>query len=643
MGRAARPDRGARGTSDADTLAWSSASSLGGVELRSLRLKTGSDGAADLAYELGLAGGTVKGSVDATAIGFAITDVDVARIPRWIRARIPSGVPLPAARIASATGTLRSWNAAPRVDVRAMHAEIGGGTIDAEAVVLDGDDVLVLVSAGAVRAEGKDVAAFASALGIGLDGEVRRFLAGVAFSVRAERRAGEPIRLTQVALENADVAIEGSATIEPRGRWAEWREFPITASLKTRSRAPQARTVERVEARVEEWTLAAEVRGALGRPSGSFEIDAKSLLVAGERIDRAIAAGTLDWPRVAVTRLDATAPDGTLKATGTLDLETREVRQATFDLALARTAILQRLIPDLRGIEGRLEARGTIERAGLDGAEAAATIAAHDVKAGDLALARLDATLQFRGRELRVESARAVAAWGEADATGTVTWTMTAPRSTSISTRKAADVGRLAGLWDGFGRAKGSARARGRLTKTARAPRASWAGRLESDGLVIDEWTIGNARADVSLEWPRLDLAGIEARGDAGRASGSARLDLASGAVLSAALDLDAQVEAGAIRVGRGRARPARPRPRRRAASRSATGRAGTLTRETRVCRRTSSRSRDARSAHSARASRPQERASASRSSRGAAGRSSSRRPARSSRRKGEPASTSRR
>src|SRR5204863_5181627 len=134
-----------------------------------------------------------------------------------------------------------------------------------------------------------------------------------AFSARAERLDRGPIRLTSFTLEDADVAAEGSGTVEPGALWADWHGFPFTASLRGRTKTPRERELEGgVQARIEDLALTGEARGTLGRPTGSVEVQARGLRLADERIQRLRAQAAVDWPTLTLTRLEAASEDGTL-------------------------------------------------------------------------------------------------------------------------------------------------------------------------------------------------------------------------------------------------------------------------------------------------------------------------------------------
>jgi autotransporter translocation and assembly factor TamB len=530
--------------SDAGTFTWSASGVAGEVELRSLRLANAPDGAVELVYEIGIAGGTAKGIATDAAIAFEIAGVDLGRLPAWIRDAPNDPDTIPAAGALSATGTLRSWRSAgrrlnaevsaraltwagasaevltasgewtgDRIELASARAEVSGGSLSADGLGLSLSDPLVVVAARAVRAEAPDAARFLSALGWAE--AARSVPPGTSFSLEADRPEGAAIRVGKLAVEDAGAAIEASGSVQPGPRWSGWRQFPLTVSVRGRSKGPQAAKVaDRVDARLDELALSAEVRGTLGRPSGSYEIAAKGVRIGGERLDRASAQGTVEWPLVAFRRLEASSADGTLEAAGTLDLEKEELRDTTFAADLAAGAV-ERLFPELRGLTGRLRLAGKVARATPEQAEISATLA------GSL---------------------------GEAEASGTIGLRAAAGFAFDLRFEaRVPDLARLEPVARGPWRVKGAARAEGRVAKAGAAAPASGTGRIEAAGLEVDGWKVGTATSAARLEGTVLELTSLAVDGPAGRASGEARIDVATGEVARAALDVDARIEAAAV------------------------------------------------------------------------------------------------
>jgi len=500
---------------------------FGGVVPREISVQVIGELVADAKLEL--AGGSIAATFTEEQASATIRKVDLAKLPAELLSRIPADIQLPQSGqvsfdvrldrpldpnpkiVASAELLFLRWDdwRATRITangewhdgvamLRKLDAAIDGGSVEARGIELRPDLALPLVRLDSIEAELPDLRTPLRRLGI-----VQNLPdAPIAFTMRAHRATGEPVKIDALRLEVGESHVEATGEFTLPADTTDWEATPLVLTLDA---VLDAQSLPPGEASIEgRVTVSGRVAGTIGAPRARLDIEGSGLSIDGQRIETLEAKGELEWPRVALESLRFVAAPGSLSLRGSADLEQRLLTEASYTIDISDLAELAKLIPGAPPMKGTIRGKGTIVRASLDGErEGDADVICDGLEIDGVVIDTATIKAALRGDTIDLtEFAARAPTWSVAGSAEAQVSFKTGVVAAKVKTLKAEAGGRSAELraplrldWDGN-------------TATIRDLDAMLLG-----GRVLGSATYGDTFA-VTLEGSGLDMA--EAHADAG-------------------------------------------------------------------------------------------------------------------------------
>jgi hypothetical protein len=356
--------------------------------------------------------------------------LDLTRLPAWV---YPEGLDLP--REAVVAVDARATSLAPLVvDVVASAPRVRWRDADVSNVRLEGRYQDGSIRIGRAHAEGHGVAVDATEVAldpslpwvVGDVGQADITVAdlralvphldrALSLSVVARRAGTRGVSIERARVEGEGVLLEGRGEITLPPDPQRWKEAIVaatcTGSLRDFTSGDYGFGGE--------VRLSAEVGGTVAAPEGAVRLEGAGLTVEGRKVERVALAVRVTPAKLDVEDLRVEGEAGTLRARGAVDLGTRRVSGASYELDVADLRGFLRLFPGAPEIEGSISGRGNLAWDG-EGLSGSAEVTGAGLALGGTEIGAVTAKVRAAGGEVRVEDAVAEGPWGKATATGFV-------------------------------------------------------------------------------------------------------------------------------------------------------------------------------------------------------------------------------